>query len=164
MLANKVLHGFLTAFAWLVLPVQAVTTFVLGLLVSVTFGLILLPLSAVWVVMLAPMLAISWLCSRFRVLRNPLGFLGIPWAVLAHTFACMVPSMGEFESRAAKLMIAESWPYSWEFWQFQSGKIPFALIEGSEVENVFLRIARDDSIKQRTLQRIAQREPLDPHV
>lgn len=42
------------------------------------------------------------------------GLLGIPWAMVADIYICLIPSRGELESRAVKSMLAQSWPYSWE--------------------------------------------------
>ena len=72
--------------------------------------------------------------------------------------------MGEFESRAAKLMLAESWPYSWEFWRFQTGHLELGSFEGAQFDYVLGRISRGDAVRQRTLDRMSVREPLDPNV
>lgn len=164
MVANRILDAILTVLAWIILPVQLVTTFVLGILVSISFGLLLFPISAIWMILLFPMLGASWLCSRVRVLRNPIGLLGIPWAVVAYTYACLMPSMGEVESRAAKLMLTESWPFSWEFWQFQTGRLHIASIEAGPLSEILARVCRMDPLKQRTLDRLSRREQLDPQV
>ena len=50
MAANRMLNIVLTILAWVVLPLQIVTTFVLGVLVSISFGLLLLPIRLVWMV------------------------------------------------------------------------------------------------------------------
>lgn len=163
-MTQRILDAILTVLAVVVVPVQLVTTFVLGICVSVSFGLLLLPISAIWMLLLFPLLGASWLCSRIEVFRNLIGVVGIPWAVVANTYASLMPSMGELESRAAKLMITESWPYCWEFLQFQSGRLDMASIEAKPLVEVLKRVARRDPLKQRTLDRLLRREQLDPQM
>ena len=75
-----------------------------------------------------------------------------------------MPSMGEFESRAAKLMLTESWPFSWEFWQFQAGQLAVNSAEAEPLREVLMRVSRNDPLKWRTLERLERREQLDPGV
>jgi len=164
MVANRVLDAILTVLAWIVVPVQLVTTLVLGILVSLSFGLLLLPISLIWMILFFPMVGASWLCSRAEILRNPVGLLGIPWAVVAHTYVCLMPSMGELESRAAKMLLANSWPFSWECWQFQRGRLDIASTEAAPLRKHLTRVSRNDALTQRTIDRLARREPLDPQV
>ena len=164
MLANRVLDAILTVLAWIVVPVQVGTTLILGLLVSLTFGLLLLPFSLVWMVLLFPMLGVSWLCSKLELLRNPIGLVGVPWAVIANTYACLIPSMGELENRATKLMLTESWPYSWEFWQFQTGRLDIASTEATPLRELLMRVSRNDAVKQQALGRLERGEQLDQRM
>lgn len=118
MWAYRTLTVLLMLVAWLVIPLQLVTTFILGILVSITFGLLLLPLSLVWIVFfLAPLLALSWVWEKAPFLRIPVALLGIPIAFAANIFASLMPSMGEMESRVSKLLLSESWPYSLDCWR-----------------------------------------------
>lgn len=104
----------------------------------------------------------SWLCSRCEPLRIPLGLAFIPWAFVANLFVCLMPSMGELESRAAKLMIANAWPFSWEMWRFQSGRLDLYSNDAVSLLEVVRRISRKDALMQRTVDRIAMGEQLDP--
>jgi hypothetical protein len=166
MIANRILNVILIVSAIVVLPIQCVTTFVLGLAVFLTFGLLLLPISLVWAVFLFPMIAVSWLCNRLPLLRNTLGIVFIPWALLANTFVAIMPSMGELESRAAKLMLCGAWPFTWEFWQFLSRRLD---LESADPDAVALRqvvesMSSKDPLMQRVLLRVAVGQPLDPDV
>ena len=150
--------------AWIVLPVQFVTTFVLGLLVSITFGLLLLPVSLLWIILLGPLLGLSWFCQKVPTFRNLIGLLFLPWAVLADTFVCLMPSMGELENRAAKLMLCNTWPFTWEFWQFWSGRLDLTSSESPEamaLSEVIARASRRDVLMQRVVRRIINGEELD---
>jgi len=164
--ANRILYVILTLLAWIVVPTQFITTLVLGILVSLSFGLLLLPISLVWIVLIFPLIGTSWLCNRIEVLRNPIGLVGIPWAVVAIIYACLMPSMGELENRASKLMLAESWPFCWEYWQFWGGRLDIRSSEAAALRAVLNRVSRNgnDVLKQRTVDRLSRREGLDPHV
>lgn len=162
MTANRILNILLTALAVVTLPVQIVTTLVLGILVSVTFGLLLLPISLIWIVLLGPLLGLSWIGSKVPSLRNVIGFVFLPWAVLAYEFVCLMPSMGEIESRAAKMLHCETWPFTWAFWQLSRGRLDTESTEACELRAVIDRVTRRDLIQQRTAERIMNGERLDP--
>ncbi len=165
MVANRILSFILGITYFVVIPVQIVTTLVLGLAVSFTFDLLLLPISLVWALLLFPMLALSWLCTKAPALRDVLGIIFIPWAVVADTFVALMPSMGEFENRASKFMLCCSWPYTWEFWQFLFRKLDLESADPAAValNEVVLRMSSHDPIMQRVLMRVATGQPLDPN-
>ena len=154
MLANRllrILDGIISIF---VIPVQLVTTFVLGLFVKLTFGILLLPITLIWILLSFPMIGASWLTSKIEWLRTPIGLIGIPWALLTIIFVALMPAMGELESRAAKLMLMESWPYSWECWRFQTRKIDLYNPENANLQEVFTRISHRNPIMETTIKRI----------
>lgn len=155
MLANRILNIILGIAAFFVVPVQIITTLIIGLLVSVSFRLLLIPISLVWALLAFPMIGASWFASRVDWLRNPIGILGIPWAFCANTFVALMPAMGELESRAAKLMLTEAWPYSWEYWSFQTGKLNLYDPDSSQLYDVINRISRRNPLMQRTVSRLA---------
>jgi len=123
MLAHRILSLSLMAVAWLIIPLQLVTTFVLGTLVSITFGLLLYPISLIWIVIfLGPLLGLSWTWEKVPLLRIPLALIGLPLAFFANIYVCLMPSMGELDSRVSKLLISESWPYSLDCWRLIAAK------------------------------------------
>lgn len=123
MWANKIIDIIITVLAWVILPVQLVSTFVLGILVTLTFGILLVPISLIWnALFLGPLLGLSWLWQNVPLLRIPLGVIGIPIAVLGTIYTCLMPSMGEIESRVTKLLLCQTWPFSLECWALISGK------------------------------------------
>ncbi len=148
---------------FLLIPVQLITTFVVGLLVSLSFGILLLPISLVWALLSFPMIGASWLSAKADWLRTPIGLVGIPWAIIANIFVALMPSMGELESRAAKLMLTESWPYSWECRMFQIGKADLADPHNSSLRAVLDRISRHNPLMELTINRIVAGEALDPN-
>jgi len=62
------------------------------------------------------------LWKNVPLLRIPLGFIGIPIAVLGSVFTCLMPSMGEIESRVTKLLLCQTWPFSLDCLAYTSGK------------------------------------------
>ena len=124
MWAYRVLKVLLMLIAWFVIPIQHVTTFVLGILVSVTFGLLLLPMSFIWIALfLGPLLGLSWVWEKAPFLRIPTAVIGIPLAFVGNTYASLMPSMGELDSRISKLLLSESWPYSLDCWRLIKTKV-----------------------------------------
>ena len=164
MLTNRILTVLLTITSIVVIPVQLITTLVLGLLVSLTFGLLLIPISLIWIILSFPMIGASWLTAKIGWLRNPIGLLGIPWAVVANTFVALMPAMGAVEGRTAKLMLTESWPYSWECWKFQRGELGLYDPESDDLREVIQKFSQGNPLIQRTVARIQAGEALDPNL
>lgn len=126
-MACRILNVLVTLFAWVTVPLQLVTTFVGGCLVSCTFGLLLIPLSLIWMALLGLLLGTSWVWRCLGVLRPPalaaivripVAIVGIPLALIAETYVCLVPSMGDFEGRQEKLVTCWVWPFSLDYWLF----------------------------------------------
>ena len=164
MLANRILCVLVGITAFVVVPVQLVTTLVLGFLVGISFGLLLLPISLTWMLLAFPMIGASWLTAKIEWLRNPIGLLGMPWAIVTNSFTALMPSMGEIEGRAAKLMLIESWPYTWECWRFQLGQASLYDPENAALLEVIDRVSRLDPLMRRTVARIAAGQPLDANL
>ena len=142
MWAYRTLNVLLTTAAWIVLPVEIVTTTVLGILVSATFGLLLFPMSLIWIVLfLGPLLGLSWVWEKAPLLRIPVAVLGIPLALVANTYAALMPCMGDFNSRVCKMFLSESWPYSLDFWRMVKKKS----IPNSPGADVFSQILVESS-------------------
>jgi len=121
MLANRIINILNSLLTPITIPLQLVTTSVGGCLVALTFGLLLLPLSLVWMVLfMGPLLGMSWLWDRVWPLRIPLAVIGVPLAVLGAIYTSLVPSMGEMDARATKLLICWTWPFSLDFLHYQS--------------------------------------------
>ena len=164
MIANRILEVIVVVLAGITIPLQIVTTFVLGVLVNLSCGLVFVPISLIWMAFFFPLLAASWLCHKIEILRVPVGLIGIPWAVLAAEFVVLMPSMGELEWRAAKLILPASWPFSWECWQFQRGRLDLGEPEARSLRQVLERISDGNALMQRTIDRFIRREQLDPHL
>ena len=149
MLANRILNLITAILAWPTVPVQLVTTSVGGCLVSLTFGLLLIPLGIIWnVFFLWPLLGLSWAWDKVPLLRIPLAIVGIPLAAVGATYVALVPSMGDMGSRMMKLVLCETWPFSLDYWRSLRGidvpdyerfvqikKVMWALRAGPEPDN-----------------------------
>ncbi len=123
MLANKILHVILTPLSFIVVPVQAVTTFVLGILMLLTFDLLLLPLDLIWIVFfLGPLLGLSSINERLPISRPLISLVGIPLAVVGNIYVALIPSKSEMDSRWAKMLCCQTFPYTREFYRFYTKK------------------------------------------
>lgn len=149
MIANKIIHIIIAITGFIVIPVQIVTTFVLGLLVSLTFGLLLIPISLVWTVLfLGTLLGLSYVYERIAILRPFISIIGIPLVVIGDTYVALMPSMGEMDSRYQKLVLCQTFPYTWRFIQFQNNK---------------LNIGKND-VLTKILREVSRAKPLDKYL
>ena len=166
MITNRIVNAIIGILSIPIIPVQLVTTLVLGVAVSLTFGFLLLPISLIWMILYFPMLGLSWVCNKAPALRNVIGIVFLPWVILADIFVALMPSMGELESRASKMMLCGSWPFTWEFSQFLSGRLNLVSSDPNSIAlNVVVnRMAKGNTLMQRVLTRVAAGKPLDPNV
>ena len=148
MVTNKIIL-IIISITVILIPLQMITTFILGILVSLTFGLLLIPMSLIWAVLfLGPLLGLSYVYERIVILRPFISIIGIPLAVIADTYVAFMPSMGEKDSRYAKMVYCQTFPYTWKFNQFQNDK---------------LNIERND-ILAKILQEVSKAKPLDKYL
>jgi ankyrin repeat protein len=162
--ANTVLRILNLLLSIITIPLQMLTTLILGILVNLTFGLLLLPISLIWMSFLGGLLALSWLSGRIPAGRIIVGLFGVPWALLATIFVQLMPSMGEIESRASKLLICDSWPYSLEFWSFLTGKTDFGFFMVGDPSKVIQNAVGYDPLRHVVIERLKRRETLDPQA
>ena len=149
MLTNKIIHIIIAVTGFIVIPIQAITTFVFGILVSLTFGLLLIPIGLIWTILfLGPLLGLSYIYERLAILRPFISIIGIPFAVIGDTYVALMPSMGEKDSRYQKLILCQTFPYTWKFVQFQRNK---------------LNIGKND-ILSKILREVSRVEPLDKYL
>jgi hypothetical protein len=126
-----------------------VTTFILGLLVSITFGLLLIPISIIWTILfLYPLLGLSYVFERVTILKPFISLVGIFLAFIGDTYVSLMPSMGEMESRYEKLIMCQTFPYTFKYLQFRNNK---------------LNINRNDVLTE-ILRNISKAEPLKKHL
>ena len=107
--ANTILRMLLFPIILLV----PIVTFVLGLLIQISFGILLLPLSIIWMAFFAMLWGTSWLWIRAWYLRPFLLVPGVFIAVLADVYVSFVPDMGEKYQKILKMGLCDSWPYSY---------------------------------------------------
>jgi hypothetical protein len=124
MITNRILEILTGIFSFVIIPVAIVTTLIFSLLISISFGLLLIPISLIWIVFfLGPLLSLSYVYEKVGFLRIPVSIIGIPIAVLGYLFSALLPSMGETDSKMSKLLLCHSFPYSWHFLQFSKTKL-----------------------------------------
>ncbi len=161
--ANRVLHVILLIFSVVIVPITLLIQLVIVILDFCSFGLVLFAVNLVWLSLFFPLVGLSYLCHRIVILRNAVGLVAMPLAGTAYSFACCVPGMGEPESRIANMMLSESWPFCWEFWQFRRGQMWILSDEAANLRVVLDRISDNGKIVnyQRVIDKLACSEPLD---
>ena len=123
MLTNNIIRIVTGLLGFVLIPVVPISTFVLGLLVSLTFGLLLLPISLIWsVCFYFPLLGLSFIYENFKLLRPIAAIIGIPIAIIGEVFVSLMPSMGETDSKMAKWLSTTSFPYTYSITHFNNPK------------------------------------------
>ncbi len=147
MITNRILEIILGILSIVVIPAQVVTTLMLGILISLTFGLLMFPLNLVWVLcFFYPLIGLSYVYEKAPILRIFVVILGIPVAILGNTFASLVPAMKETDKRLSKLVLTESFPYSWHYNGLSSNKYLIKLTNGyPNLLEFFNRIKPNDN-------------------
>jgi hypothetical protein len=148
MITNIIIRLIIAITAFIVIPIQIITTFVLGLFVSLTFGLLLLPISLIWTILFFPLLGLSYVYEKVVILRPFISIIGILLAVIGNTYVALMPSMGEMDSRYEKLILCLTFPYTWRFIQFQKNQ---------------LNISKND-VLTKILQKISRSKPFDKYL
>jgi len=124
MITNKIVLTIISVTALIFIPIQLITTFVLGILVTLTFGLLLIPFNIIWLVLFYfPLIALSYIYDHISILKPFVAIIGIPLAVLGDTYVALIPSMGEMNSRYAKMVHCQTFPYTWRFFQYLRDKL-----------------------------------------
>lgn len=141
MVTNKIISIFVTITSFIVVPLQLITTFILGLLVKLSFGLLLIPFSIIWVALfLGPLLGLSYVYEKVFIVRPFAAIIGIPLAIIGDTYVALLPSMGELESRYSKMIICQTFPYSFSYFQFSNHKLN--LESGDLLNKVFVEVSK----------------------
>lgn len=147
MVTNKIVSVIISITSFIVLPVQLITTFLLGLLVNLTFGLLLIPFSIVWVILFyGPLLGLSYVYEKIAILRPLIAIIGIPLAVTGNIYVCLLPSMGELDSRYTKLIYCQAFPYTWRFYQFSTKNLKIG--QKDILHKIFQSISIDPTLHQ----------------
>jgi len=148
MIANRIVEIIVGITAIILIPFQIVTTFVLGILVRLTFGLLLIPFSLIWIILFfGPLLGLSYTYEKVSFMRVPISIIGIPIAVLGDCYCALLPSMGEKESRVSKLLLCNVFPYTWHLSHFIKTDERIKYSKGySYLLEVFKRIPYKDKI------------------
>lgn len=123
MLTNNIIRIVTGLLGFLLIPIIPISTFFLGLLVSFTFGLFLLPISLIWsACFYFPLLGLSFIYENFKLLRPIAAIIGIPIAILGEVFVSLMPSMGETDSKMAKWLSATSFPFTYSILHINNPK------------------------------------------
>lgn len=91
-------------------------TFVLGLAATLTLGVLLIPLSLIWIPLFGIIMGSSRLWLKVPLLR-PLLLPLVLIPPIAFVYVSLVPDMGERFHKQLKLALCDSWPYSYLVYQ-----------------------------------------------
>lgn len=130
MLTNKIISYATAFFALIFIPIIPISTIVLGLCVSITFGLLLIPISIIWSCLYFPLLGLSFVWEKYKILRPIASIIGVPIAIVAYIFCGLMPSMGETDSKMAKMFNTQVFPYNWTLFQHLKGTA-YPIISGN---------------------------------
>ena len=119
MLTNKIIHVVTGLTGIVLLPIVPISTLVFGFLISITFGLLAIPITLVWCCFYFPLLALSFIWEKYKILRPIAAIIGIPIAIIAEIFVSLMPSMGEMDAKMAKWLNTLSFPYNWTLFQLE---------------------------------------------
>jgi hypothetical protein len=124
---NRILHILVGLVGFPIVPVSFISVLVITMVDLLTFGLALSILNLIWVFLFfGPLLALSWLWQVTPLFRYLIAFVGVPLALLAYCYVCLVGSLmpwGKFGSKAAELALCEIWPLTGDFLGFMMGKV-----------------------------------------
>lgn len=123
MFSNKLIHFFTTLLTPIILPIQIVSTLVLGTLITLSFNLFLVPLNLIWSCLFYLLLFFSYIYEKYPLTRFLVSLFGVPLAIITEIYVCLTPSMGDFNSRAGKMVFCYTFPFCWRYVQLIKGKI-----------------------------------------
>lgn len=147
MLTNKIIHLFTALLSLVLIPIAPISTFLLGLLVSLSFGLLLIPISLIWSCFYFPLLGLSFVWEHYKILRPFAAILAIPFAIVGYVFVGLMPSMGENNSKMAKLLNTTVFPYNWTLFQHtRNSAYPITSGNYSKLLDILYREKRDNPL------------------
>jgi hypothetical protein len=154
MLTNKIIYWVTGILSFLLIPIIPITTFVLGLAVSISFGLFLIPITIVWSCFYFPLLGLSFVWEKYKILRPIASIIGIPIAILGEVFISLMPSMGENDEKMAKWLCTLVFPYTYSLLHFNNHKKLSYLIKSGHYEIVLNMLYREKENNPRMTQYI----------
>ncbi len=111
----KVIELLLLLPSLILIPISSIT---LGLLAVITFGLVLLPLSLVWLPFLGFLIGTSWMWIKIPISRPILLLPGVIIAEIANLYVSLIPDMGEKHQKLVKLGLCDTWPLTYLMMEF----------------------------------------------
>ena len=113
MWTNAVLKGLLTVFRFILLPVELVTTFAIGLTFLIPFWapIYLFLMTIIWFPFGLYIMLTSWLYQKVFILRPILAIISIPLLVVLDSFLGIMANPDKAD-KYNKALIIDSWPFS----------------------------------------------------
>ena len=113
MWTNAVLKALLTVFRFILLPVEWVTTFALGLTFLIPFSapVYVFIMTIIWFPFGMYIMSTSWLYQKVFILRPILAILSIPLLIVLDSFLGIMSNPDKAD-KYNKALIIDSWPFS----------------------------------------------------
>ena len=152
---NWFLNLLIALTALVILPVQIVSTFVISIIVTLTFGLLLIPINIIWLILFwGPLLILSWLWWKAPLLRIPIAIIGVAVALVGHIYVCVMPSMKEMDARYSKLIFCECWPYTFQLFLTGCHRPIFNIHIRTQFLSILEKIGKHDQFLQPSIERL----------
>lgn len=154
MIINKILNVLLRITDFVLLIPHLILINLTALLAWLTGGIILIPLSLIWILFYLPMIGLSWIYTKVPFLRIPIAILGLPIAFLGYIYINCITHMGEKRQKVLKQFMCISWPFSHDAQLFAEGKLVdesrYARIAEIASQNKMLDLILDQDFDNRT--------------
>lgn len=113
MWTNTILKALLTPFRFILLPVELVTTFVIGLTFFIPFwtSVYLFLMTLIWLPFSLYIMSTSWLYQKVFILRPILAIISIPLLIALDSFLGIMANPDKAD-KYNKATIIDSWPFS----------------------------------------------------
>ena len=83
---------------------------------------------------------LSFVYEKIFLLRPFVAIIGIPFAIFGEAYVALLPSMEELDSRYSKMIICQTFPYSYTYFQYSNHKL---ILEPSNILNkIFVEVSK----------------------
>jgi len=113
MWTNAVLKALLTVFRFILLPVEMVTTFAIGITFLIPFWttVYVFIMTIIWFPFSMYIMSTSWLYQKVLILRPILAIISIPLLIVLDSFLGIMANPDKAD-KYNKALIIDSWPFS----------------------------------------------------
>ena len=131
----------------ILIPVVPLSTFLLGLLVSISFGLVLYPICLLWsICFYFPLLGLSYVYENFKICKPLAAAIGVPFAVIGEVYVSLMPSGEDTDCKMARSLSANSFPFTYSITHFNNPEKFNSLLKKERHYEIVLYILNREKI------------------